>query len=199
MSSATEHIILSNNDSEYKLPERALLLQTARDSIKFYLEHKKLLTVSLNNYPEQLQHHRACFVTLHLNNQLRGCIGSLTAYQPLILDVIQNAYSAAFRDPRFPPVSTQECPQLKLDISILTPAKPMHFSSEADLLHQLRPGVDGLILADHGHRGTFLPSVWEQLPDPVDFLRHLKNKAGLPADYWSATLTIENYTAELIS
>ena len=102
-------------------------------------------------------------------------------------------------DPRFRPLTDAEYPKLVLDISILSTPQPMHFESEQDLLRQIRPGIDGLILSDHGHRGTFLPSVWEQLPDPVIFLQHLKQKAGLPTNYWSDTIQVENYTTELIS
>jgi AmmeMemoRadiSam system protein A len=138
-------------------------------------------------------------VTLHLGKQLRGCIGSLQGYQPLIVDVAMNAFNAAFRDPRFLPMTESELPKISLDISVLSKSQPMHFSSEADLLSQLRPGIDGLIISDHGHRGTFLPSVWEQLPDPATFLSHLKTKAGLPTNYWSNTLTVQRYTTELIS
>jgi AmmeMemoRadiSam system protein A len=136
------------------------------------------------------------FVTLHLDGQLRGCIGSLEAHRPLAEDVAANAFAAAFRDPRFPPVSRAEAARLALEISVLSPAEPMHFRSEADLLAQLRPGIDGLILSDLGRRGTFLPSVWSQLPAARDFLVHLKHKAGLPADHWSATLSVERYTTE---
>lgn len=188
-----EHITLYNNH------DRAILLQTAKESIAYGIAHHKPLLLTLENYPPQLLQHRACFVTLHLSGQLRGCIGTLEANQPLILDVAANAYNAAFKDPRFTPVHANEVPQITLDISVLSPPQPMHFTSEADLLQQIRPKVDGLILSDLGRRGTFLPSVWEQLPNPKDFLNHLKNKAGFPADYWSDTLRIENYTAELIS
>ena len=184
---------------EFKQPERALLLKAAHDSINYGLRTQNILQIDIAMFPEQICQSRACFVTLHLNSQLRGCIGSLLAHQPLIQDVVQNAYSAAFKDPRFKPVTLEEYPQLVLDISVLSQAQPMKFNSEADLLTQIRPGIDGLILSDNGHRGTFLPSVWKQLPDPHEFLRHLKNKAGLPADYWSNTIKIENYTTELIS
>lgn len=183
----------------YNKNDRELLLQTAKDSIAYGIAHHKALPLNVQNYPPQLCQPRACFVTLHLDKQLRGCIGTLEAHQPLILDVAANAYNAAFNDPRFAPVHANEVPQITLDISVLSPPQPMQFNSEADLLRQIRPGIDGLILSDQGRRGTFLPSVWEQLPDPVDFLKHLKNKAGFPADYWSQTLKVESYTAELIS
>jgi AmmeMemoRadiSam system protein A len=108
--------------------------------------------------------------------------------------VAQNAYAAAFSDPRFPPLREGEFEELDIHISILSPAEAMHFTSEADLLQQLRPGEDGLVMEEGFRRGTFLPSVWEQLPTPELFLRHLKQKAGLPADYWSSTLEVSRYT-----
>jgi AmmeMemoRadiSam system protein A len=131
-----------------------------------------------------------------MHGELRGCIGSLEAYRPLVEDVAHNAYAAAFSDPRFTPLSETELIDVEFHISVLTPAAPMHFESEADLLSQLRPGIDGLVLEDAGHRGTFLPSVWESLPDAAQFLQHLKMKAGLPADYWSDNLKVSRYTSE---
>ncbi|HDL77837.1 MAG TPA: AmmeMemoRadiSam system protein A, partial [Lentisphaerae bacterium] len=101
-------------------------------------------------------------------------------------------------DPRFPPLTASELPELDLHISILSPLQPMSFSSETELLRQLRPGVDGILLADGVHQGTFLPSVWESLPDPELFLKHLKMKAGLPPDYWSDTIRAWRYTVESI-
>jgi len=113
-------------------------------------------------------------------------------------DVAENAFAAAFRDPRFPAISSSELADLDLHISILSPAEAMHFDSEQSLLAQLKPGLDGLILQDGYHRGTFLPSVWEQLPDAAEFLRNLKQKAGLPSDYWSDHLKISRYSTEMI-
>ena len=135
-------------------------------------------------------------MTLKKNGQLRGCIGSLEAHRPLIKDVAENAFSAAFRDPRFTPLTPEEYTNIELSISVLTPAEPMQFQSEKDLINQLQPGVDGLVLEEQGKRGTFLPAVWSALPKPTDFLRALKQKAGLPADYWSDTLQISRYRTE---
>ncbi len=136
----------------------------------------------------------ACFVTLKREGELRGCIGSLSAERSLVEDVAENAYAAAFSDPRFYPLQSAELRRLEMSISIIGKAEPMHFSSEHDLIAQLRPDIDGLILEEGYRRGTFLPSVWEQLPDPVDFVRHLKLKAGLPVNYWSETIRISRYT-----
>lgn len=126
--------------------------------------------------------------------ELRGCIGSLEAYQSLVLDVNQNAFAAAFRDPRFPAVSSSEFEHLEIHISVLSPPEPMRVASEEDLLQQLRPGIDGLIIASRGRRATFLPSVWSQLAEPQQFLLHLKHKAGLPSDYWSEDMEAWRYT-----
>ncbi len=135
----------------------------------------------------------AAFVTLKKNGQLRGCIGSLSAYRPLPEDVAENAFAAAFRDPRFNTLTEDEMDEIEISISVLTAPEPMVFTSEQDLLSQLQPGVDGMILTEGGNRGTFLPSVWENCPEPASFLSHLKMKAGLPADYWSGTMKIERY------
>jgi AmmeMemoRadiSam system protein B/AmmeMemoRadiSam system protein A len=146
--------------------------------------------------PEWLKQKAATFVTLTQNGQLRGCIGSLEAHRPLSQDLMENARAAAFRDPRFPALSADELARTRVEVSILSPATPMHFSSEADLLLQLRPGIDG-ILIEHGvHRATFLPQVWEQLPEPRQFMAHLKQKAGLPADFWADDMRVSHYTVE---
>ena len=135
----------------------------------------------------------AAFVTLKKNDQLRGCIGSLSAYRPLCDDIAENAFAAAFRDPRFSSVTDTELDDIELSISVLTPPEMIIFTSEQDLIAQLRPGVDGLIMTDGGNRGTFLPSVWENCPQAESFLNHLKMKAGLPAGYWSGTIKVERY------
>ncbi len=176
--------------------QRKQLLQLARDSIDHGLQQGNALPVRLEDFDPELQQPAACFVTLHKEGQLRGCIGSLEAHQPLVRDVSDNAFAAAFRDPRFGPLQEDEKQNLQLSISVLTPARPMNFSSEQDLLQQIKPGVDGLILQDGGRRGTFLPSVWEQLPDKEEFLKHLKLKAGLPVDHWSDTLQVSRYQTE---
>ncbi len=179
--------------------ERSILLKLARDSIGHGLQTGKPLKVKLSDYPSELTVDRACFVTLERQGQLRGCIGMLEAVRPLVEDVAENAFAAAFRDPRFPPLSEDELADLDLHISILSPSEPIDFKSEQDLLSKIRPGIDGLILQDGYHRGTFLPSVWEQLPDPKQFLLHLKQKAGLPPNYWSDNIKISRYTTEMMS
>ncbi|MCP4701159.1 MAG: AmmeMemoRadiSam system protein A [Gammaproteobacteria bacterium] len=175
---------------------RKILLQTAHDSIEHGLEKGGPLAVNPEDYAPELREIRASFVTLEIHGNLRGCIGSLTATQALVKDVAYHAHAAAFSDPRFPSLQRSEQPLLSMHISILSVPEPMLFESEQDLLRQLRPDTDGLILADRGHRGTFLPSVWSSLPKPADFLCQLKRKAGLPPDYWSDTLEIQRYVTE---
>ena len=138
----------------------------------------------------------ATFVTLTQHGQLRGCIGSLEAWRPLRQDVQQNALAAALRDPRFEPLTADELPFTRVEVSLLTPAEPMTFTSEVDALAQLRPDIDGVIFSVGGRRSTFLPQVWEQLPTPVLFMAHLKQKAGLPADYWSPAVQVERYAVK---
>jgi AmmeMemoRadiSam system protein A len=189
---------MSSTESPARLdPEqRRTLLQVARRSIAHGLQHGRPLAVDVADFHPDLATQRACFVTLNLRGDLRGCIGHLEAVQPLVVDVAENAFAAAFRDPRFPPLRADEWPEIQLHISVLSPAEPMQFSNEEDLLAQLQPGKDGLILVDGPFRGTFLPSVWETLPRPADFLSHLKAKAGLPADHWSQTLQVSRYRTE---
>jgi AmmeMemoRadiSam system protein A len=176
--------------------DRAALLDLARASIDHGLREGRPLPVREADYSPALRARRAAFVTLHESGALRGCIGHLEAVAALVRDVADNAFAAAFRDPRFPPVTADEVGLLHIEISVLTPAEPLRFESEADLLTQLVPGRDGLILVDGPFRGTFLPSVWDSLPEPRKFLQHLKRKAGLPADHWSDRVRVERYRTE---
>jgi AmmeMemoRadiSam system protein A len=176
--------------------EHILLRQVAFEAVEYGLKRGKHLPVETSRYPASLQNPGASFVTLKKAGELRGCIGSLEAYQPLVNDVAHNAYAAAFSDPRFQPLSNDEMGNLEFHISVLTPAVAMSFDSEEDLLKQIRPGIDGLVLEENQYRGTFLPAVWESLPDTKDFLRHLKQKAGLPQNYWSESIKVSRYTSE---
>jgi hypothetical protein len=136
----------------------------------------------------------ATFVTLKKNGALRGCIGSLEARRPLIVDLKSNAVAAAFRDPRFPPLSHEEFEEVRIEVSLLSPLAPIEFASERDALGQLRPFEDGVVLEYGGVRGTFLPQVWEELPDAARFLGELKRKAGLPGSFWSEGVRLFRYT-----
>ncbi|MDH5483985.1 MAG: AmmeMemoRadiSam system protein A [Gammaproteobacteria bacterium] len=185
--------------TELSLDDKKALMAIARQSINHGLATHTLLSVNPADYSDNLQQQRATFVTLTIQQQLRGCIGTLDAYQSLLEDVTEHAYAAAFKDPRFPPVTPAEFEQLEIHISILTPSAPVHFTSEQDLIQQLRPGIDGLILEYKLNRGTFLPSVWDSLPDANDFLKHLKRKAGLDQNFWDDAITISRYETQSIS
>ena len=177
---------------------RHLLMKVARTALERAVHDNQRMTPDPAAYPPGLREPRACFVTLKKKGQLRGCIGSLNARRPLVEEVATMAYASALEDPRFSPVKPEELSDISLEISALSEPIPFPVSSEQDLIAQVRPGVDGLILEEGRHRATFLPSVWDELPHPRDFLRHLKLKAGLPEDYWSETLTFQRYTVELI-
>jgi len=176
-----------------------LLLDLARSSILNGLNEGSPLHVNVTDYPPELAETGACFVTLKLDGKLRGCIGSPEARRSLIMDVAENAHSAAFQDPRFPPLTADEYGNIELSISVLSPSTPMTFTDQADLLAQLRPGVDGLIIEDGRKRALFLPSVWRQLPDKETFLGHLKIKAGMDADYFSPAFRAWRFIAAEIS
>ncbi len=140
---------------------------------------------------------RGVFVTLKQQGKLRGCIGSLSAHQPLPAGVRQNSLNAAFNDPRFAPLTAAELATLHIEISVLTPLRPLEYGRAADLPALLRPGRDGVLIEEGGCSATFLPQVWEQLPDPVSFLEHLCLKAGLSADSWRrGGLKIKTYQVQ---
>ncbi len=175
--------------------QRSVLLDVARRAVQHGLEHGRAMTPELRGQ-RALAEQGASFVTLHCRQRLRGCIGSLQASRPLLLDVAANAYAAAFQDPRFPPLGAQEEPHLRIGVSVLSAPSQLQFHDQQDLLNQLRPGIDGLILEAQGHRGTFLPAVWRQLGDAAQFLAQLKVKAGLREDYWSESVKIWRYTTD---
>jgi AmmeMemoRadiSam system protein A len=138
----------------------------------------------------------ASFVTLMQDDRLRGCIGTLEAHRSLGADVRANAVAAALRDPRFAPMRAGELRHTVIEVSVLGPARSVAPCDEAELLAMLRPHEDGLILAWRGRRATFLPQVWGSLPSPVDFLRELKLKAGLAADFWAADMRVATYRVD---
>ncbi len=144
--------------------------------------------------PDWLLEPAACFVTLRLDGELRGCIGSMEAYRPLVEDLRANSRAAAFRDPRFPPLTAAELDRTILEVSLLSPLERLSCGSEQQVLDQLRPGIDGLLLEYEGHRGTFLPAVWKSLAEPRLFLSKLKSKAGLAEDFWSEKIDLRRYT-----
>jgi AmmeMemoRadiSam system protein A len=178
--------------------ERRLLRGAARESIEFGLVHHRSIAVAVLDYPEALRSEQATFVTLRSADELLGCIGTLRPHRPLVADVVHNAYHAAFGDPRFAPLTAAQLTGLDLHISILSLLEPLAIRSEEDLLAQLRPGLDGLLLEEGEQSATFLPAMWPRLQTPRTFVRVLKEKAQLPPDYWSPTIKAYRYTADEI-
>ncbi len=177
----------------------ATLLRVAADSIKHGLDFDRPLGVNMGDYPEPVHAEGATFVTLKRDNGLRGCIGSPSAYRPLIVDVAENGFAAAFKDSRFPKLNRDELPGLAVSVSVLSPPSPVSFATELELLAQLRPNIDGLIIQDGGRRALFLPQVWASLPRPKPFLDQLKIKAGLDAAFWSDDIKAWRFVAESVS
>jgi AmmeMemoRadiSam system protein A len=143
-----------------------------------------------------LRERAASFVTLRLGGELRGCIGSVDAHRGLGDDVACNAHAAAYRDARFTPVDALQRARLQVEVSVLSPRCPVPAPSEDHAAAALRSGIDGVLLEFGGRRATFLPQVWEQLPDPVEFLAELRRKAGLPTRFWHPEVKVSRYTVE---
>ncbi len=171
--------------------QRQRLLEIARDSITFALARRRLPSPLDEPW---LREHGACFVTLTTGGALRGCVGSLEARRALGEDVAANAINAAFEDPRFPPVRSAELDTLNIEISLLSPLERIPVRTESEALASIRPGIDGLMIKRGSRRGTLLPQVWEDLPDPAEFLGHVKRKAGLPATLWDDQMELYRYT-----
>ena len=169
------------------------LLQLARGAIEYGLIHKEPLPIRIDEWPPELTEPRATFTTLRVDGQLRGCCGTLVAELPLAEDVARSAFRAAFRDSRFDPVGSHELDAIRLSVSVLSPLEPMPVTDETDLLGQLTPGTDGLVIFADGIRATLLPTVWETLQDPRQFLAALKLKCGLAVDFWSDRLEFYRY------
>lgn len=179
--------------------EQTFLLRLARHEIAATLKSGARL-----KRPESLSsslfENRGCFVTLHQNHELRGCIGTIEPEQSLIDNVSKNAANAAFRDPRFSPVDINELASINIEISVLSLPMEVTFKDGDDLKRQLKPGIHGVILSRDWHRSTFLPQVWEQLPEKELFLSHLCQKGGMGGDCWKSTETkVEVYTASYFS
>jgi AmmeMemoRadiSam system protein A len=182
--------------------EKKFLLSLARRSIEHYFKTRQILEPERGDVPSpSLLQSGACFVTLHLKGELRGCIGSLEAHRPLVYDVINNALASAFEDTRFYPLTSKELVQVKISISYLTPAKPLPVKNAEDLLKKLVAKKHGLILEKGWARATFLPAVWEELATKEEFLGHLCMKAGLPANAWheAEKMKFQTYEADEFS
>lgn len=181
---------------EFAHAERGLLLRIARDSIASGLGGGGPLGLTLEDLPQALRSLRATFVTIYLGERLRGCIGSLEAHRAVAEDVAHNAFASAFRDPRFSPLTGLEMTDVRVQVSVLQPSSPIPFRSEDDLLCRLRAGEDGLILQCGTRRATFLPSVWDALPEPREFLAALKRKAGMRPDDDIEICQVSRYRTE---
>lgn len=176
-----------------------MLLSTAAASIDHGLNTGAPLTVVAGDYPEPLRPLTPTFVTLECEDRLRGCVGSAEAHRPLIEDVAANAFAAAFRDGRFPPLSAAEREGLDVSVSLLSAPQPLAFTDDDDLLGQLRPGIDGLILECGRRRALFLPQVWSLLPTPHTFVAHLKRKARIEDDTDPARISAWRFRARSLS
>lgn len=184
---------LVKKDYDYDLANRQSMLQVARDAIMQTLIGNKDIKINLKLFPAQLLEKKGTFVTLNSEGKLRGCIGSLSPQRPLILDIIHNAQSAAFHDPRFKALTLSEFQDIEIHISVLTDAHKMKVNSKEELLAQLRPGQDGLILKEKGKSATYLPSVWEKIPKAQDFVYELRRKAGLDPEGWDESTQVFRY------
>jgi AmmeMemoRadiSam system protein A len=169
---------------ELTLEEQRTLLRIAREALERGVKGEKLPRLDDASLPSHLREDGASFVTLTMRGQLRGCIGALEPYQPLAEDVREHAVAAALEDPRFPPVSERELNAIEIEVSRLTRPIPLEYKDAEDLLSKLRPHVDGVILRDAFRRATFLPQVWEKIPDPAEFLDNLCYKMGASPDLW---------------
>lgn len=172
------------NESVLNQKEQQILLEIAKEALEKSVEGLPIPEINLTTLPQSLQQDGASFVTLTVNEKLRGCIGTLQAYQPLAEDVQEHAIAAALSDPRFPRVIPEELMDISIEISVLSPRKQLHYEDEQDLLDKIRPGVDGVVLKDGFRKATFLPQVWDKIPDPDLFLSRLCLKMGAPADQW---------------
>ena len=178
---------------------KSIILTTACQSIAIGRKTGEPFLPPSENIDPVLLAPGASFVTLEIEERLRGCIGSLEPRRALLTDIASNAYAAAFHDPRFPPVDSHELSQLHVTVSVLSEPERLECENEQDCLRQLRPEVDGLIISDNNKRATFLPSVWSSLSTPELFLTELKKKAGFAPDHWSASMQVSRYTTEHFS
>lgn len=182
---------------ELTLEERTTLLRLARQALELGVRGENVPAVDKSTLTAKLREDGASFVTLTVRGELRGCIGALEPYQSLVDDVREHAVAAALDDPRFPAVSERELNGIQIEVSRLTRPVLLDYKDVSDLLSKLRPHVDGVILRDSIHRATFLPQVWEKIPNPADFLSNLCYKMGLPPDAWRTRhLDVFTYQAE---
>ena len=188
------------NDELVSLEDREFLLKLARRCMERRVKGLAVGETQLDGLSPKLSQNGASFVTLTKGGKLRGCIGTLEAFQPLVLDVCEHAVAAALEDYRFPPVDVDEINQIEIEISYLTTPEKLEYSDSEDLLKKLHPFKDGVVLRDGSRRATFLPQVWEQLPDREDFLSHLCSKMNAVPDLWKKKhLDVSIYRVESFS
>lgn len=183
-------------EREFSPEERRALLGVARASIENGLRQRGPLEVDLLDYPESLQAVRASFVTLHVEGSLRGCIGTLEPEHPLVRDVAVRAHGAAFHDPRFSPLAVADLVGLAIHLSVLSPFERLEVRSREELVAALHPKRHGLFLRLGTQQATFLPTVWDALPDPAAFVEQLERKGSFPADAWTRGVECHRYTTE---
>ena len=180
--------------------EKQILLLLARKAIQNRVENKSSIVINPDNYSSNLQKIRATFVTLTIDGRLRGCIGTLDAYQSLVEDVYEHAIAAAFDDYRFPAINKNELNKLKIEISVLSEPALLEYDDPIEITNKLRIGIDGVVITDGIRRATFLPQVWEKIPDVEDFMSQLCYKMGVPSEYWKENqLKIYTYQVEEFS
>lgn len=184
--------MLTRSPERQNLPGTEIL-KLARGSIEYGFVHGKPLPVRCDGLARALTVPRATFTSLHTDGELRGCCGTLEAAHPLAEDVARSAFRAAFRDPRFDPLARDEFEAIGLEVSVLSPLESFPVTDEDDLLDRLTPGTDGLVIISDGQHATFLPKVWEKLPDPRQFVVALKVKCGLKEGFWSDSLEFQRY------
>ena len=187
-------------DEQLTLSEKRLLLTLAREALESGVQGNAIKELDLEELPDRLEQKGVSFVTLTIDGRLRGCIGALEATRSLAEDVQQHSIAAALNDYRFPPVQVEELKNITIEISYLTPPVSLDYEDPKDLLNHLKPGIDGVVLKDGVRRATFLPQVWEKIPDPNTFLDMLCQKMGVPPDYWQKKkLEVLTYQVEKFS
>lgn len=181
-----------------EVADRAILIDLARQAVAHRVEFRSMLPIDVESVPERLRIPRATFVTLRTASELRGCIGTTTPVKPLAVDVVYNAFRASYSDLRFAAIVRSDLARLEVSISVLSALEELSFQSEAELLSLLCPERDGLLLQETFTQATFLPVMWERLPKREQFWSQLKEKAGLPPEYWSSTLRVFRYCTETV-
>lgn len=177
--------------------EKKILLKIAREAIELVVQEKTLLKLNIDSYTPALREHGASFVTLTVQHQLRGCIGTLEAHQPLVEDVREHAIAAAMEDPRFLPVEKSELNRIRIEVSRLGAPEALSYESSEDLIKKLNPHVDGVIIKYSERKATFLPQVWEKIPDPSEFMNQLCHKMIGQANLWQESkLQVFTYPVE---